>query len=83
MFDEHVSLRFIFAHVMKSKALQSLQAYGRLVQNITSHTGLDLPSILDIRGNHDDFDVPKRQGKHCQSDSLCDNMSVLQSLDFH
>ena len=40
-----------------------MQDYKRLVEGIVRHSGLDAAAILDIRGNHDDFDVPKRQGK--------------------
>lgn len=40
-----------------------VQAYSWLLDNLTHHTSLEYASILDMRGNHDVFDVPKRQGK--------------------
>ncbi len=54
---------------LSQNLMSCLQAYGKLLDNITRHTGLDASSILDMRGNHDAFDVPKRQGKRPQPSS--------------
>jgi hypothetical protein len=38
-----------------------LQAYRQVVDKLVQATGLPEDAILDIRGNHDSFDVPSRQ----------------------
>lgn len=49
-----------YVSAAKSRYCFGLQAYRRVVDAITSTTGLKEGDILDLRGNHDMFGVPRR-----------------------
>ena len=63
------------AHVLMhvevfQQALRHVQAYRRVLEHVKTATGLPESRLLDVRGNHDTFNVPSR----------CSHMSLLPAV---
>ena len=51
-------------------ALCHVQAYRRVLEHVKTATGLPESRLLDVRGNHDTFNVPSR----------CNHVSMIPAV---